>query len=246
MSNLTSNPDRPGVLIIGGGVHAVVVADCIRAGGQAWNAGYCDAPGHDRSNMQRMGVACLGDDAEALSRVPALGICAAILGMAGIQHGALRKALVRRCGRVPAWWTAIHPCAVVAESAVIGAGSLVLAGAVINPLARIGEHAVINTAAVIEHHALVGDFAVVSPHATVCGGAAVAEGAFVGAGATILTGVTIGRNAIVGAGALVLRDVAEGTTVVGNPARAIRNPSSERLSRAHANLGDRTIAGVAP
>jgi acetyltransferase-like isoleucine patch superfamily enzyme len=49
----------------------------------------------------------------------------------------------------------------------------------------------------------------------------VKRGASIGSGATILCGVTIGENAIVGAGAVVTRDVAGGTTVVGNPARAL-------------------------
>ena len=44
-------------------------------------------------------------------------------------------------------------------------------------------------------------------------------GARIGAGVTILPGVTIGANAMVGAGAVVVRDVAEGTTVIGNPAK---------------------------
>jgi acetyltransferase-like isoleucine patch superfamily enzyme len=49
----------------------------------------------------------------------------------------------------------------------------------------------------------------------------VEEGASIGSGATILGGVRVGREAIVGAGAVVTRDVAPGTTVVGNPARAL-------------------------
>jgi maltose O-acetyltransferase len=44
---------------------------------------------------------------------------------------------------------------------------------------------------------------------------------WIGGGAIILGGVTIGDGAIVGAGAVVTRDVAAGTTVVGNPARAV-------------------------
>ena len=52
------------------------------------------------------------------------------------------------------------------------------------------------------------------------------RGASIGSGATILCGVTIGENALVGAGAVVTSDVAGGTTVVGNPARALRNGES--------------------
>jgi UDP-2-acetamido-3-amino-2,3-dideoxy-glucuronate N-acetyltransferase len=49
----------------------------------------------------------------------------------------------------------------------------------------------------------------------------VERGASLGSGATILCGVTIGEYAIVGAGALVTKDVPAGTSVAGNPARAL-------------------------
>src|SRR5262249_43959498 len=44
----------------------------------------------------------------------------------------------------------------------------------------------------------------------------------IGANATLLPGVVVGRNALVGAGAVVVRDVPDGTVVVGNPARVIK------------------------
>ena len=48
------------------------------------------------------------------------------------------------------------------------------------------------------------------------------SGASIGSNATILAGVTIGENAMVGAGAVVTKDVADGATVAGVPARAIK------------------------
>jgi acetyltransferase-like isoleucine patch superfamily enzyme len=48
------------------------------------------------------------------------------------------------------------------------------------------------------------------------------KGVTIGANATILPGLTIHEGAMIGAGAVVTRDVAPNTTVVGNPARAIK------------------------
>ena len=53
----------------------------------------------------------------------------------------------------------------------------------------------------------------------------VRRGASIGTGAVLLGGVTIGEGAVVGAGAVVTRDVPAGVTVVGNPARTLRNHS---------------------
>ncbi|MDH4180311.1 MAG: serine O-acetyltransferase, partial [Armatimonadota bacterium] len=44
----------------------------------------------------------------------------------------------------------------------------------------------------------------------------------VGVGASILGSITVGDNALVGAGSVVLKDVPAGSTVVGVPARVVR------------------------
>lgn len=50
----------------------------------------------------------------------------------------------------------------------------------------------------------------------------VMKGASIGSGATILGGLVIGEHSMVGAGSVVTRDVPAGATVVGNPARILR------------------------
>jgi carbonic anhydrase/acetyltransferase-like protein (isoleucine patch superfamily) len=59
-------------------------------------------------------------------------------------------------------------------------------------------------------------------------GIAIGAGAWIGAGALVLDGVTVGPNAVIAAGAVVSRDVAAGTTVAGNPARAIEKESQAK------------------
>ena len=47
----------------------------------------------------------------------------------------------------------------------------------------------------------------------------VKKGASIGSNVTILPGIVIGEGALVGAGAVVTKDVADGSIVVGNPAK---------------------------
>ena len=55
----------------------------------------------------------------------------------------------------------------------------------------------------------------------------VCRGASLGSNVTVLCGVTIGENAIVGAGSVVTKDIPANTIVAGNPARVLREVSSE-------------------
>ena len=52
-------------------------------------------------------------------------------------------------------------------------------------------------------------------------------GASIGGGATLLPGIRIGAGAMVGAGAVVTTDVPPGATVVGNPAKIIKQISAK-------------------
>lgn len=55
----------------------------------------------------------------------------------------------------------------------------------------------------------------------------IGRGAYIGIASIILPGVTIGAGAVVGAGSVVTRDVAPGAVVAGNPARVIREKTSQ-------------------
>ncbi|GJN08781.1 hypothetical protein PR202_ga26737 [Eleusine coracana subsp. coracana] len=104
-------------------------------------------------------------------------------------------------------------------------------GVDIHPGARIGggvlfDHA---TGVVIGETAVIGNDVSIL-HGVTLGGTGkqsgdrhpkVGDGVLIGAGASVLGNVHIGAGAKIGAGAVVLRDVPEGTTAVGNPAKAI-------------------------
>lgn len=122
---------------------------------------------------------------------------------------------------------AVHSSAVVADTARIGEGTVVLHGAIVQANAVVGRHVLVNTAASIDHDCVVGDFAHVSPRATLCGHVTIGEGTHVGAGAVVIPGVRVGRWCRVGAGAVVVRDLPDHVTAVGNPARILPDRCGE-------------------
>ena len=124
--------------------------------------------------------------------------------------------------------TLVHDRAWVDPSASIGAGSQIAALAGIAVETRVGRQCIVNTGATIDHECRVGDGVHVMPGATVAGCVEIGPGATIGSNATVLPRVRIGEDAIVGAGAVVTGDVADGTVVVGVPARArVGGASSE-------------------
>ena len=113
----------------------------------------------------------------------------------------------------------IHPSSVVAETATISDGTVVLALAHVGVASTIGKHVIINSCATIDHHCIINDFVHIAPNATLCGNVIVEEGALIGAGAVVLPGIKIGAWSTIGAGAVVINDVAPGKTIIGNPAK---------------------------
>lgn len=189
--------------LLGGGGHAVVVADAARAAG--WRLlGFCD----DRSEADLPGTPRLG----ALADAPA-GASRHI----AIGHLATRRGLMSAAAR---WATVAHPSAIVSESAEVGEGAFLGAGCVIQGRAVLDAHVIVNTGAIIEHDCVVGDNTHIAPGAILAGAVIVGADTLIGLGARVLPGVRIGSGVTVGAGAVVCADVADRLTVLGVPARA--------------------------
>ena len=148
--------------------------------------------------------------------------CDVLLAMG---HPQIRRVVAAALSEVSAarWPTLVHPRSDVSRSALLGAGTVIASGALVSTSAQVGAHCLVNYGVTIGHDATIGQYSVVNPNASVSGGVVIGEACLVGAGATILENVTIGEGVVVGAGAVVLKNVPTGQTVVGVPARAVRN-----------------------
>lgn len=138
----------------------------------------------------------------------------------GIGNNRIRKDIANNKGSIIE--ALIHPKSTVANKVILGKGTIVVAGVVINCSSVIGSNCIINTASVVEHDCLIEDFVHISPNSTLCGGVTIGTGTHIGAGAVIIPGVKIGSWCTIGAGTVVINDIPDGATAVGNPARIIK------------------------
>jgi sugar O-acyltransferase (sialic acid O-acetyltransferase NeuD family) len=146
----------------------------------------------------------------------ALGFCIGFGAPRGRERLELHEKLTQM-GLQPV--PVIHPSAIIAESAIIGTGSQIMAGSIIGPEARLGTSCIINAKVNVDHDNILENGVEIAPGATLCGVVTVGENTFIGAGATVLPGIKIGRDAVVGAGSVVTKDVPDKTTVIGIPAK---------------------------
>jgi sugar O-acyltransferase (sialic acid O-acetyltransferase NeuD family) len=116
---------------------------------------------------------------------------------------------------------AVHPSAVLSPRCELGAGVMVIAGAIVNVAAQIEDNVILNTGCSVDHHCRIGAHAHIAPGVRLAGNVAIGALTLVGAGAVVLPGVSIGERCVIGAGAVVTRDVPDGCTAIGLPARII-------------------------
>ena len=212
-----------GLIIIGGGEHARVVAEAARSQPDLLRLeGFVD-PESCASFERMVQIPRLGSDQYLIERAKRESGCWAVLGVGAVRVANHRRRVVESYqGTELRWVQVLHSAAWISPTATIQEGVVVLAGAVVNSGAFLGAHCVVNTGAIIEHDVRVDPFAIVSPGATVGGGAVLQEDCFIGLGARIRDHVTVGLGATVGMGAAVVKDVCPGQVVVGVPAEVMK------------------------
>ena len=142
-----------------------------------------------------------------------VGFCITI----GNPHGRIRLKLhdqMSKAGLTPT--TIIHPTAWIADNAIIGEGSQIMAGAVIQPNANIGDQCIINGNVYIDHDTVIGDGSELVAGSQLMGLSKIGQNTLIGASSVILSRITIGNDVCIGAGIIASNNVADNTTIINN------------------------------
>lgn len=215
------------IVLIGGGGHALVVADAAMASGRGVVGFFDDA--EDARSSEQFGLTHLGTIDTLIKLLAGRGGNAARKDVKYIMCVGDIKTRAKLLGKLEIgnrYATVVHPSACIAESAVIGVGAFVGPRAVVNACAIVGRHAIVNTGAIVEHDCIVGVNTHIAPGVVMGGDVEIGlskepesrDGCLIGLGSRILPGVKVAPGCVVGAGAVVVKDVKRGI-VKGVPAK---------------------------
>lgn len=185
----------------------------------------------DIAKQAYIDVPCLIDDNPVVNELAGLPVVHSAESLSPIivtiGDCQIRRKIVEKLGERK-YMTVVHPKATMADFVKMGFGTVVMAGAIINPCASVGNHCIINTGSSIDHDCKIHDYVHVAPHCTLCGEVEVGEGTWVGAGTTVIQGIHIGKNCFIGAGSVVVKDIPDDSLCYGNPCKVIKK--RERLA----------------
>ncbi|WP_439881752.1 acetyltransferase [Pontibacter sp. MBLB2868] len=196
------------MIIYGASGHGKVIAEILERNGVTDLVFVDDKPG---------GETFLGYPLHHTSMLPELGDQEVIIA---VGNNRTRKKIADSLEK--AYRIAMHPSAQISPRCKPGAGTVVMAGVVVNADSRIGEHVILNTNCSIDHDCVLEDYVHISPNVALAGNVTVGEGTQVGIGSSVIQGIKIGNYATIGAGAAIIEDVPDFAVVVGVPGKVIK------------------------
>jgi sugar O-acyltransferase (sialic acid O-acetyltransferase NeuD family) len=198
------------LLLIGGGGHFHACIDVIESVQKYRIAGIVLPTRGDHSDV--MGYPVIGADEDLpalLAKTPN-----AIVTVGQIKSAALRMKLFELLKTHGANLPIIQsPFSYCSKHAVIGEGTILMHGSLVNVGVLVGANCIINSQALIEHDVEIADHCHISTGAKVNGSVRIGKGSFIGSGSIVKEGVKIGAEVVIGAGQLILKDVPDGMTI---------------------------------
>lgn len=201
------------LLIIGASGHGKVIADIAIKMGKWQSIAFLD---DDEGIKLSLGMNVIGKTDDAFKYINEFDIFVAIGNNETREK--IQERLELEGASIP---ILIHPKAIIGEQVKLGAGTAIMAGAVINCCTCVGKGCIINTGATIDHDNVLGDYVHISPGVNLAGTVNIGKGSWLGIGSTVINNISIVDGCRIGAGAVVIRDITETGTYVGVPARKI-------------------------
>ena len=112
----------------------------------------------------------------------------------------------------------IHPSVMLAKSAKIGIGNVLLANVVVNSNAQIGNFNTVNSGTLVGHDIILGNNNYIAGQVCIGSGLTIGNENFIGLNTSIRNGITMGNNNIVGMSSNITKDVSDNNILYGNPA----------------------------
>lgn len=201
------------LVIIGASGHGKVVADVAMCMKKYKSIAFLD---DDERLKESLGIPVLGKSINAVDYMRTADLFVAI------GNSEKRKKIQDSLEKQGASFAVlIHPDAVIGANVHISAGTVAMAGVVVNSDTRIGRGCIINTGASVDHDCCLADYVHISIGAHVAGSVKVGESTWIGAGATVINNVNICDSSMIGAGAVIICDISQSGTYIGVPARKI-------------------------
>ncbi|KPA16718.1 Sialic acid O-acyltransferase, NeuD [Candidatus Magnetomorum sp. HK-1] len=209
------------IVIIGSSGHAKVIIDIVEKESRYRIAGIIDP--HKKKGEKILGYSILGQKED----LPQLMISHAIKGaIVAIGDNFTRSAEVSRLREICPdiiFVSAKHPKASIAKDVTIGEGTVIMAGANINPSCSIGLFCIINTNSSLDHDSEMKNFSSIAPGVTTGGNCKIDDFTAISIGATLIHGIHIGEHTVIGAGSTVIKDIQPYKIAYGTPAKVIRD-----------------------
>jgi sugar O-acyltransferase (sialic acid O-acetyltransferase NeuD family) len=205
----------PSVAIVGAGGHAVSVTEAVTAMGYTI-AYYVSEHAASDAFLGRP----VRHDVDSINIDPGFGLVLAIGENSARSRVWQRLSTTLPLATFPA---IVHPSATVAQSVELGPASVVLQAAVIGAGSKVSAGCLVNTRASLDHESTLHPFASMAPGAVTGGRVEIGARAALCIGACVKHGVSIGEDTVVGAASYVHKDLPPGVVAYGVPARVIRS-----------------------
>ena len=201
------------VLLIGAGGHATSCIEAIEAENKKEIVGLIGTP--EEIGKKLLGYEVLGSEKDFVALLELTTNL--ILGIGQIKSPNLRIEIKEKFIKNGfTFESVISPTAQISKHAVIGVGTVIMHGVVINAGVKVGDYSIINTGSSIEPDSKIGNFSHISTGVISNGETSIGNNTFVGSGTIIMEQIKIGDNCIIGMGQQVRHDLSDNSKYVGN------------------------------